>query len=109
MDRERKLFQVFLALHSKDALPTDEPCCYLKFHSDDPSVTSPLIRFTRDDLIECDELDKDSTLVRYLIKQVSTYDCKTQRVLGLVFDSKTVLSDVFVHLETFNKVLFDQS
>ena len=52
-----------------------------------------LIAFTRDDIVEA--LDANSSqLVRGLLEQMRTYDCTRERIVGLIFDKQTVLSDV---------------
>lgn len=92
MEAERKIFHVFLGLHSHKACTTDEPIAHLQFHNDTLSPDAPLISFTREDVIE--ELDKESELVRFLLHQMTTYDCHTQRIVGLIFNKQTVLSEV---------------
>lgn len=94
MEREQKAFKVFLSLHSSKATPTEEPIAHLQFFDECIPADTPLIRFTRDDIVSCDELDHTSELVRFLLHQMTTYDCRTQRIVGLVFNKTTVLSDV---------------
>lgn len=92
MERERKLFQTFLALHAQKARPTEEPVAHLQWHSDTLPLDAPLWRLTRDEILEA--LDPSSELVRWLLEQLRTYECTRQCVVGLVFDKQTVLSDV---------------
>lgn len=100
MQREREAFRLFLSMHAHKARPTEEPSAHLQFcarYVDGeaptlPSQDCPLIAFTRDEIVK--EFDKDAELVRYLLHQMSTYECTTQRVVGLVFDRSTILSDV---------------
>lgn len=94
MEREQKIFKVFLSLHAHKATATETPCAYLQFYDEHMAVDAPLIRFTREEVVECDELDHECELVRYLLHQMTTYDCRTQRIVGLVFDKEIVLSDV---------------
>lgn len=94
MEREQKIFRVFLSLHAHKATPTEEPCAYIQFYDENMPADMPLIKFTREDIVECGELDHESELVRFLLHQMTTYDCRTQRIVGLVFDKKIVLSDV---------------
>ena len=94
MEREQRAFKVFLSIHAHKALPTEEPVAYLQFSSECIPADSPLIKFTRDDIIHCEELDHTSELVRFLLHQMNTYDCTTQRILGLVFNKSVVMSDV---------------
>jgi hypothetical protein len=94
MQREQSAFKVFLSVHAHKALPTEEPVAYLQFFSDCMPPDTPLIKFTRQDVIECEELDCSSELVRFLLHQMNTYECTTQRIIGLVFSESVVLSDV---------------
>lgn len=94
MERERNIFKTFLGLHHLKATATEEPVVHLQWHNDTLHPNAPLIRLTRDDLLE--ELDKDSPLVEHLLHQVSTYECTRQCIVALIFDRRTVLSDVFV-------------
>ena len=93
MERERKLFHTFLSMHAHKAMPTDEPIAHVQFHSETLSPTDPLLAMTRDDVLEA--LDADSSeLVRWLLEQMRTYDCTRQRIVALIFDERTVLSEV---------------
>lgn len=95
MDEYRRKFHTFLGLHSSQVpLSTPEPIAYLGFAYDGtvPGPSSPLVALTMDDV--CEELDTTSELVRWLLEQLRTYDCSCQRVIGLVFDRSTVLSEV---------------
>lgn len=94
MERERKIFRTFLGMHAHKAHPTVEPIAHLQFYEECMPSDLILIRFTRSDICECEELDQSSDLVRYLLTQMSTYDYTTQRIVGLVFNKTTVLSDV---------------
>lgn len=93
MERERKIFQTFLALHHLKATATEEPVVHLQWHSETLHPGAPLIRLTRDELLK--ELDKSSPLVEHLLNQVSTYECTRQCIVALIFDKRTVMSDVF--------------
>ena len=95
MEERRRAFATFLRLNEARATPTDEPIVHLMFSADD--IRGPLYRLTRDDVLrECDagRLDANSDLVRWLLTQLSTYDCRTQRILALRFDRETILSEV---------------
>ena len=100
METERRAFEAFLAMHAHKAEPTSEPVAHLHFLRDraNPSVPhdEPLLALTREDVLECDLLDKSSTLVQWLLEQMRTYACHRQRIVGLVFDSRTVLSEVLI-------------
>ena len=103
MEAERKIFHSFLAMHAHKASTTKEPIAHLQFcdatyGSADAGSTAtiphgaPLIALTRDQVMI--ELDASSDLVRWLLQQMNTYDPTTQRIVGLVFDRRTVLSEV---------------
>ena len=92
MDEKRCRFQAFLALHAHEATPTDEPRAHLAFVQTD-GTTSPLLSLDRDDVLDAVDPD-NSELARWLLNQMRTYDCRTQRIVGLVFDRRTVLSEV---------------
>ena len=90
----------FLSLHASRAAPTDDPCAYLGFCRDrvmPPPASNPLVRLTLDDVdsaIRDGEFDPSSELVLWLRQQLLTYDCTTQRIVGVVLDPKTVLTEV---------------
>lgn len=94
MDRERRLLSVFLAMHSHKATSTDEPVAHLQFYSDTMPPDMPLLVLTEEDVF--DALDAKSELVRQLLRQMRTYDCRRQRIVGLIFDKTTVLSEVLM-------------
>ena len=71
---------------------TAEPSAHLQFYSDQVDHSAPLLVFGRDDIMN--ELDTESELVRWLLEQMRTYDCRTQCIVGLIFDKQTVLSEV---------------
>jgi succinate dehydrogenase flavin-adding protein (antitoxin of CptAB toxin-antitoxin module) len=56
------------------------------------SPMQPLISMSVENLLE--ELDKDAELVRWLLNQMTTYDCRKQKLVALIFDRQTVISDV---------------
>ena len=92
MEKERKIFETFLSLHSHKADVTDEPVAHVQFHSDKMPHNAPLLQMTKEDIIS--DLDPTSELVRWLLEQMNTYDCTRQRIVGLIFDERTVLSEV---------------
>lgn len=92
MDEKRRIYDNFLRLHARKAAVSTEPVAHLMFYSTTMPVDQPLLRLDRDDVL--DALDPSSELVRWLLEQMRTYDCTRQRIVGLVFDRKTVLSDV---------------
>lgn len=93
MERERTLFRSFLGMHAHKASVTEEPVAHLQFYSDVMPHDMPLLAFNRDDVV--DALDaENSELVRWLLEQLRTYDCTREKIVGLIFDEKTVLSEV---------------
>lgn len=96
MDEQRRTFATFLALNAGRASPTHEPVVYMMF-SPEQLNSAPLVALTLQNVMEeCDygRLDKNSDFVRWMLHQMSTYDCTRQRILALRFDSSTVLSEV---------------
>lgn len=95
MEERRKIYRNFLALHANKAGATAVPTAHVMFHDPSKPVSpaQPLIAMSVDNVLA--ELDKDSELVRWLLRQLTTYDCRTQKIVALVFDRTTVLSDVF--------------
>lgn len=76
----------FLTCHAHKASPSKDPCVYLYFlpeGSTEVPVHAKLVRFSMENVKET--LDVNSDLVRWLLKQLNTYDCQTQRIVGLVF------------------------
>ena len=93
MQDERRRFASWLELHAHKAVTTEEPVAHLQFVSDVMPLDAPLLQLTRDDVL--DALDaENSELVRWLLEQMRTYDCTRERIVGLVFDERTVLSEV---------------
>ena len=97
METHRKIFDTFLKLNAKKASCTDTPVAHLQFYEHmDPNA--PLLQMDQKDILE--ELDKESSPVRWLLNQLVTYDCTKQKIVGLIFDRQTVISDVlWVHRE----------
>ena len=91
---KRHIYKGFLALHSHKATTTSEPIAHIAFHPPDGILPPhlPLVRMTREDVAS--EMDTSSELVRWLLRQMSTYDHEREKIVALVFDRKTVLSDV---------------
>jgi hypothetical protein len=94
MDHERRLFDCFLAMHAHKAGPTEHPVAHLHFRDEAQGIPhdAPLIALARDDVL--DALDKNAPLVIGLLEQMRTYDCTRQRIVGLVFDKRTVFAEV---------------
>lgn len=92
MERERQLFHRFLSMHAHKATSTNEPTVHIQFYTENLAYNSPLLLMDSDDI--CTELDPTSDLVRWLLQQLGTYDCTKQRIVALIFDRRTVLSEV---------------
>lgn len=96
MDEARRTYSAFMTLRARDVACTEEPIAHLQFY--DPvhasHMSAPLVAFTRENVV--DEFDAESDLVRWLLNQMTTYEPTRQCIVGLVFDSKTILSDVLM-------------
>lgn len=93
MDSQRRTFATFVTLNLKKASETDRPVAHMQFYSDDMDHDAPLLLMDKEDIIS--ELDTESSLVRWLLNQVMTFDCCRQKIIGLIFDRQTVLSDIY--------------
>lgn len=96
MDDRRRAYSAFMTLRAKDVACTEDPVAHLQFYDPVHSshMSSPLVAFTRENVV--DEFDAESDLVRWLLNQMSTYQPTRQCIVGLVFDSKIILSDVLM-------------
>lgn len=96
MDEKRRAYSAFMTLRASGVKPTEEPIAHLQFYDEKTSshMSGPLVAFTRENVVE--EFNVDSELVRWLLNQMSTYEPTRQCIVGLVFDTSTILSDVLV-------------
>lgn len=94
MEKQRQIYSNFMCLNAHKAACTEVPTAHVMFYKDGGVISplQPLISMTIDDVLE--ELDRESELVRWLLNQMSTYDPRKQKIVALVFDRQTVLSDV---------------
>ena len=94
MDEKRKIYQNFMSLNAHKAVVTDTPTVHVMFYEEGKAMSpmQPLISMSVENVLE--ELDKDAELVRWLLNQMTTYDCRKQKLVALIFDRQTVLSDV---------------
>ena len=96
MEEQRRLFRTFLSVHAHKACPTPSPVAHLQFYRGQEAglllPSDDLLAFDQEDVLSA--LDTESELVRFLLHQMATYDCTTQRIVGLIFDERTVLSEV---------------
>ena len=96
MDEKRRAYSAFMTLRSSGVKSTEEPIAHLQFYDEKTSshMSGPLVAFTRENVVE--EFNVDSELVRWLLNQMSTYEPTRPCIVGLVFDTSTILSDVLV-------------
>lgn len=93
MEEKTKIYKLFLLHHARRARPEPDRAVYACFYNPKCAMhEQTLVVMRQDDLV--DALNVESELVRWLCKQFNTYDTKTQRILALIFDRDTVLSDV---------------
>ena len=92
MEAERRIQEAFVTLNAHRVPTTDNPVAHLAFYRGGGTMPDEILAFDRDDILN--EMDAESELVRWLLNQMNTYDCTKQRIIGVVFDKKTVLSDV---------------
>ena len=94
MQEEQQAFKVFLSMNHHKADVTSEPTAYLQFYDRKECApkSNSLIAFKVEDVLET--FDRNVELVRFLLHQMHTYDCTSQRILGLVFDDNIIMSDV---------------
>ena len=83
-----------MSLNAHKAAVTDTPIVHVMFYTEGKTMSpmQPLISMSVENVLE--ELDKDAELVRWLLHQMSTYDCRKQKIVALIFDHQTVISDV---------------
>lgn len=79
-------------MNSKKATATDRPLAHMQFHTNHMDPNAPLLQMDKDDILEA--LDTESSPVRWLLKQLTTYDCTKQKIVGIIFDRRTVISEV---------------
>ena len=98
MEERRRVYGAFMSMRATSVTePSDTPVVYLQFYDASPTsthMTAPLVAFAREDVLN--EFDGDAELVRWLLHQLSTYEPTCQCVVGLVFNRRTILSDVLV-------------
>jgi hypothetical protein len=89
LEAERKEYEGFLARNHRKASVTEEPIVHVHFRG---TAEGSLVQMRVDDV--CAEFDAESELVRWTLEQMRTYDPRTQRIVALAFDRRTILSDV---------------
>jgi hypothetical protein len=93
MEKQRKAFSTFVSLNLKKASETEGPVAHMQYYSETMDNDAPLLLMEKEDILS--ELDVESPLVRWLLNQLTTYDCRRQKIVGLIFDKRTVISDVY--------------
>lgn len=95
MQSEQAALLSFVRLHGSrlKKVRSDERVAHLvNFSEAGVPLDSPLKQFTVQDILS--ELDSESMPVRWLIRQVQTYDVDGQNVIGLIFNRQSVLAHV---------------
>ena len=84
---------VHLHAHRLPQQPDKDRAAHLVYHSESGmSLDAPIVVFTLEEIIST--FDTDNATVRWLIRQVQTYDMTSTRVFGLIFDKNHVLAHV---------------
>ena len=93
MADEQPVLDSFVRLHA-NRLPecSSERVCYLVEHRSAIPLNVPLTPFSRENIVE--RFDTDSTTVRWLLNQLTTYDPTRESILGLVFRDDHILTHV---------------
>jgi hypothetical protein len=94
MEEKRAIYSRFLALNSHKIGASPTAVAHVRFYEADMNYNGAFIAMGIEDILGEERLNQQSDLVRWLLRQLSTYDCRTQKILALVFDSEIVLSDV---------------
>jgi hypothetical protein len=92
MEINKELLNVFLSLHNRKAKTTTEPTVYLVKKDDCLKSDTPLVAWKEQHLVNY--FDHDSKQFQWLMKQLKTYDCRNEVILGIFSDNKTVFSEV---------------
>ena len=91
MDSKHREFETFVSLHGNKASCTDEPLAHVRFPED--AHDDPLTLMSKEDI--CSAFDTSSNLVRWFLTQLNTFDYQRQKLLALVFDRSTIISNVY--------------
>jgi hypothetical protein len=97
MEREQATLNAFVQVHGHKATKSSkyERIVHLAHNSEQGiSIDATLTQYTIDDLVDHKLLNADSQLVRWLYRQIKTYDVDKEHVIGLIFDENTVLAHV---------------
>ena len=94
-DAKRKEFMSFLSTQASKCKPTGgerRAYLYLVKEQGPYGPRSSLLSLSAEDVVEV--MDKEEPLPRELLRQLHTYDPFEQKIIGMVWDEKTVLSEV---------------
>lgn len=101
MEHENYALETFVRLHARRlaalarCVPAGQRVAFLARHScAGIALDVALEPFTEEQIVDSDEFDTASPLVRWLLRQIQTYDCDSQHVLGLRFGKGIVLAHV---------------
>ena len=87
-----KKLHIFISMNSGTVKTTSEPCVYLIPINDLFDQSSPIKKFKQNDIIE--NFNKDSFYIQWVMKQLTTYNCEKQVIMGIIVDKNTIISDV---------------
>ena len=89
---DHELFRVFLTMHHKKAKLTKDATVYLVQKDDCLKPNSPLIAWKEEHLINY--FDHNSRQFQWLMKQLKSYNCEEEVIVGMFEDEKKVMSEV---------------
>lgn len=95
MEQEQKALTAFVRLHGsrlKGTSSNDRVAHLVEYSSAGVPLDIPLSPYSVEDVVG--RFDTESHPVRWLIKQMQTYEPSSSAVLGLIFNEKTVLAHV---------------
>lgn len=95
MDQQQNALLAFVKLHGsrlKVSCATSRVAHLARYSKSGNPLDIALEMYTIERVIA--EMDKESPPVRWLIRQIQTYDTVSQRVLGLIFDPRTAYAHV---------------
>ena len=94
MQVEQVALRRFVDLHGSKYknIKCPERAVFLARFSDVMSLDVKPTKYRQSDIVQT--FDTDDATVRFLLRQLQTYDMDTQNVLGLVFSGGTVLAHV---------------
>ena len=95
MQKEQEALLNFVKMHTQKAEISQERCAYLVDYKEEGiPLTVALDKYKREDFIQSPKIDMNSDMCRWLVRQMDTYDTKKEILIGLIFNSHTVLAHV---------------